>query len=157
MALLKQFSAQNSWFYDWYFTLPPTNAHFLELMEKIFDSQYDYRGVYIGNQYVQAELQSQDRFNYQSIAAKRVATLHKIFQELGTAGQLRVSEEDIAFLVSYITLFGRFWISEATLFNRSPDKYQTIRHYLFLLAKLLSLFATEEGQKSIDKFSGSIN
>lgn len=156
MALLEQFSAQNSSFYEQYLTLSPTNAHFLELMEKIFDSQYDYRGVYIGNQFVQAELQSQDRFNYQAIAAKRAATFHKIFQELDAAGQLRVNEEDIAFLVAYITLFGRFWISEATLFNKSPDKYQTIRHYLFLLAKQLSLFATEEGQKSIDEFSGII-
>jgi AcrR family transcriptional regulator len=154
-ALLEQFSAQNSSFYQHYMTLSPTNVHFLELMEKVFDSQYDYRGVYIGNQYVRAELQSQERFNYQSIAGKRVATFQKIFQELDAAGQLRVNEEDISFLVAYITLFGRFWISEATLFNKSPDKYQTIRHYLFLLAKQLSLFATEAGQKSIDEFSGS--
>ena len=156
IALLEQFSAQNSSFYEHYLTLSPTNAHFLALMEKIFNSQYDYRGVYIGNQYVQAELQNQDRFNYQSIAAKRAAAFQKIFQGLDAAGQLRVNEEDIAFLVAYITLFGRFWISEATLFNKSPDKYKTIRHYLFLLAKQLSLFATEVGKKSIDEFSCSI-
>ncbi|RMG56354.1 MAG: TetR/AcrR family transcriptional regulator [Bacteroidetes bacterium] len=156
MALLEQFSAQNSSFYDHYLTLAPTNAHFLALMEKIFNSQYDYRGVYIGNQFVQAELQNQDRFNYQSIAAKRAATFQNIFRELEAAGQLRVDEKNIDFLVAYITLFGRFWISEATLFNRSPDKHKTIRHYLSLVAKQLSLFATEEGKKSIDEFSSSI-
>lgn len=155
IALLEQFSGQNSSFYEHYFTLSPTNAHFLELMKKVFDSQFDYRGVYIGNQFVQAELQNRDRFNYQSIAAKRAVTFQKIFKGLDAAGQLSLNDEDIGFLVSYITLFGRFWISEATLFNKSPDKKQSIRHYLLLLAKQLSLFATEEGQKSIDGFRSS--
>ncbi|WP_375583213.1 TetR family transcriptional regulator [Cyclobacterium xiamenense] len=153
IALLEQFSARNSSFYEHYLTLSPTNAHFLELMEKIFNSQYEYRGVYIGNQYVRTELQSQDRFDYQSIATKRASTFQKIFQGLDAAGQLRVNGEDIAFLVAHITLFGRFWISEATLFTKFPDKNKTIRHYLFLLAKQLSLFATEQGKKSIEEFS----
>lgn len=152
IALLEQFSQQNSSFYEHYLTLPPTNAHFLELMSKVFDSQYDYRGVYIGNQVVQAELQARDRFNYQAIAARRVATFQQIFAGLHAAGHLSVSDEDNAFLVSYVTLFGRFWISEATLFNKSPDKRRTIRHYLLLFARQLSLFATEEGQGSIDAF-----
>ncbi len=156
LALLEQFSAQNSSFYEQYLERAPTNAHFLELMEKIFSSQYDYRGVYIGNQFVQAELQDRDHFDYQAIAARRAATFRKIFKSLDAAGQLVVHEEDVAFLVAYITLFGRFWISEATLFNKSPDKEQTVRHYLLLLAKQLSLFATEEGQRSIAAFRGRI-
>jgi AcrR family transcriptional regulator len=156
MALLEEFSAQNNSLYEHYRSLTPTNAHFLELMKNIFDSQYQYRGVYIGNQYVQAELQSRDRFNYQSIAAKRVATFQEIFRGLDAAGQLSVNDEDINFLVAYITLFARFWISEATLFNKSPDKHQTIRHYLLLMAKQLSLFATKKGQKSIDIFRSSL-
>jgi len=152
IALLEQFAEQNSSFYELYSGLSPTNAHFLELMNKIFDSQYNYRGVYIGNHFVQAELLNRDRFNYKAIAVKREATFQKIFKNLNAAGQLSVNEEDIAFLVSYITLFGRFWISEATLFNKSPEKKKTIQHYLFLLAKQLSLFATEEGKESISTF-----
>jgi AcrR family transcriptional regulator len=156
MALLEQFSGQNSSFYEQYYALTPTNARFLELMHRIFDSQYQYRGVYIGNQFVQAELQRRDRFDYQSVAAKRVATFQKIFKGLDAAGHISVNEEDITFLVSYITLFGRFWISEATLFNKTPDKQKTIQHYLLLLARQLSLFATEEGKESIDTFCSSI-
>lgn len=153
IALLEQFAARNSSYYEEYFTLTPTNAGFLELMNKIFHSQYDFRGVYIGNQFVQAELRGKDRFNYHAIASKRIAIFQRIFQGLNTAGQLSLSDEDITFLVSYITLFGRFWISEATLFHKTPDKQKTVRHYLSLLARQLSLFSTEEGKKSIDRFS----
>lgn len=156
VALLEQFSARNSSFYEEYHALAPANDRFLGFMEKIFSSQFDYRGVYIGNQFVQAELQKRDRFNYQAIAARREAAFQKFFRELDAAGHLVLTDEDVDFLVAYITLFGRFWISEATLFNKSPEKGPTIRRYLLLLAKQLSLFATEEGRRSIAAFRSRI-
>ncbi|PHN04312.1 TetR/AcrR family transcriptional regulator [Flavilitoribacter nigricans] len=151
-ALLKQFSEQNSKLYNEYFLAPPNNAQFLTLISRIFDCQYKFRGVYIGNQFVQAEIKNEDRFDYASIAAKRAASFKKIFEDLHLAGQISVTAEDISFLVAHITLFGRFWISEATLFNKSPDKAQVIKHYVSLLSKQLSLFATEKGTNSIDDF-----
>jgi AcrR family transcriptional regulator len=153
IALLKQFSAQNSALYADYFSVPASNAHFLNLMSRIFESQFSYRGVYIGNQFVQAELQEGDQFDYPAIAAKRKAIFRRIFTELRAAGHLELEDEDISFLISYITLFARFWISEATLFQKSPDQASTIQHYLSLLAKQLSLFATDRGKQSIEEFT----
>lgn len=155
-SLLNQFSEQNNKLYDEYFLAPPSNARFLTFMNRIFDYQYKFRGVYIGNQFVQAEIKNEDRFNYASIAVRRAASFKKIFENLHSAGQISVTAEDISFLVSHITLFGRFWISEATLFNKSPDKEQIIKHYLSMLSKQLSLFATQEGTKSIDDFCRKI-
>lgn len=149
IALLGRFSSQNTSIYEDYMASPPTTAGFMAMVKKLFESQYRFRGVYIGNQFVRAELQSLDRFDYHSISAQRVATFSRLFKDLRTAGQINANEEDITFLVSYITLFGRFWISEATLFEKSPDKEKTIRHYLWHLAKQLALFATEEGKKGL--------
>jgi hypothetical protein len=42
------------------------------------------------------------------------------------------------------------------LFHKTPDKQKTVQHYLSLLAKQLSLFSTEEGKKSIDRFKTQI-
>ena len=151
-SLLNQFSEQNNKLYNEYLQAPPSNARFLTFMNRLFDYQYKFRGVYIGNQFVQAEIKNEDRFDYVSIAAKRSASFKKIFEDLHLAGQISVTAEDISFLVSYITLFGRFWISEATLFNKSPDKEQIIKHYLSMLSKQLSLFATQIGRQSIDDF-----
>ena len=151
-ALLRLFSAENQQQYDAYFQDAPTNGRLLRLMRNIFHNQFAFRGVYIGNQFVQVELQKSEGFDYQAIAARRTAAFRNIFSELHRAGQLKLKEEDVSFLVSYITLFGRFWISEATLFDKSPEAGPTVQTYVAMLAKLLSLFATEQGQRSIDAF-----
>lgn len=150
--LLEQFKDKNSQFYEHYLHSKPDLFNFLCLMKNILSSQYQYRGVYIGNQVVQSELQQNDRFNYRTVAAQRLETFRKMFEALRNACQLEASNDDITFLVSFISLFGRFWISEATLFNNTPDKMETIEYYLLLLAKELSLFATPPGKKMIDEF-----
>lgn len=156
IALMEQFSADNSALYEEYFSSPPSVARFLALIKAVFISQIRYRGVYIGNQFIQEEVRLRDRFGYKTIAANRAATFKKIFTSLRAAGQLDTDDEGIDFLVSYMTLFGRFWISEAALFHQSPDTAQAIRHYLTMLVKLLSLFATEAGLESMEKFKSEL-
>lgn len=153
IALLEQYRDANSSLYKDYFVKAPSLEHFLNLMKRIFESQYHYRGVFIGNQFVQAEIESGERFDYNETYAKRVAGFTSIFKDLNTAGYIKVTDGDISFLVSHITLVGRFWIYEATLFNKSPEKEPTIQHYISLLAKQLSLFATEKGMRSIHSFN----
>lgn len=149
-ALLNQFATQNTHAYQSYLQLEPTNANFLRLMRNIFENQFRFRGVYVGNQFFPVAITEKKIFDYQSVVTKRKAAYQKIFSSLGKAGQLRVDDEDISFLVSYITLFGRFWITEATLFNKSPNKDEVIQHYLSLLARQLSLFSTKAGIQSIE-------
>jgi AcrR family transcriptional regulator len=151
MALLGQFSEQNSRLYEEYFASPPSIKRFLYLMKGVFESQYEFRGVYIGNYFVQAELQKRDRFDYRIITRKRRDAFEKIFTGLKDAGQISVNEEDIEYLISHITLFGRFWLSEATLFEKSPDKEKTTVYYLRMLARQISFFATEKGKGSLSK------
>ncbi|MEM7102927.1 MAG: TetR/AcrR family transcriptional regulator [Bacteroidota bacterium] len=151
-SLLNQFSEHNDQAYIAYQSSPPSNEQFLILMSRIFEHQYNYRGVYIGNQFVQAEIRKKDRFDYATIAKKRETSFKMIFEGLHAAEQVSITEEDISFLVSYITLFGRFWISEATLFSKSPDKAQIINHYLLLLSRQLLFFASSKGKKSINDF-----
>lgn len=151
-ALLKKYTEQNTSYYEKYYAESPSIAGFLRLMKNIFHSQYQYRGVYIGNHLVQKEFQTKDRIDYKSTAERRKESFKKILSDLKTAGQLKANDDDIDFLVSFITLFGRFWISEATIFNKSPNAEKTIKHYLLLLAKELSLFATSKGKLSVEQF-----
>jgi len=152
IALLDRFGQQNSAFYEDYFASPSTLHNFLVLMKKIFESQYQFRGVYIGNQFVQAEIQHRDRFDYRSIATQREAAFTKIFEDLRTAEQIDATDDDIAFLVSFVKLIGRFWLSEATLFEKSPNRKKTIAHYHQLMARQLALFATEKGREGLISF-----
>jgi len=151
-ALLNRFSEQNNSIFTAYLAAEPDLHNFLSMMDLLFNSQYEYRGVFIGNQVVQAELKDKDRFNYREVEKRRKGTYVRIFRDLGRVGQLAVNEEDISFLLSFITLFARFWLSEATLFDRSPSRGKTIVYYLQLLAKELSLFATPAGRERIAAF-----
>lgn len=151
-ALLNQFSTLNTHTLESYLQLEPTNANFLQLMRNIFENQFRFRGVYVGNQFFPVAVVEKKIFDYQSVVTKRKAFYQEIFSSLRKAGQLDMDDQDVSFLVSFITLFGRFWITEATLFNKSPNKDEVIQHYLSLLARQLSLFSTEAGIKSIEEY-----
>ncbi len=150
--LLENFSATNEARYKAYLADTPSNENFLRLINDIFHNQFSYRGVYIGNQAIQQELQTSDRINYEKIAKARQSTFRTIFTDLTLHHQLQTDPSDVEFLISYMTLFGRFWISEAILVHKEKIGPFVIFHYLSMLAKQLSLFATELGLQSIQDF-----
>lgn len=151
-GLLENFSSVNNQQYAWFAEVETTNLNFLILMEKIFHNQFKYRGVYIGNQFVQQELRDSEGYNYKQTAQRRTQAFHRIFKELAKNNQLDLAYKDVEFLVSYMTLFGRFWISEAFLLEKERDEDEAIAHYLRLLARQLSFFATTDGINSIKSF-----
>ncbi len=150
--LLENFSAANDGHYKAYLADTPSNENFLRLMNTIFHNQFSYRGVYIGNQSIQQELQTSDSINYENIAKARQSTFRTIFTDLTVHQQLQTDPSDVEYLTSYMTLFGRFWISEAILVYKEKIGPFVISHYLSMLAKQLSLFATEAGLQSIHDF-----
>lgn len=152
-ALLNQFSSLNTQTIEAYLHREPSNSNFLKLLQDIFGNQFMYRGVYVGNQFFSTAIVENKIFDYQSVFAKRKSIYQEIFIALHDAGQLNLRDEDVSFLVSFITLFGRFWITEATLFDKSPNPEEVIPHYVQMLAKQLSLFSTEAGLESIQEFS----
>ncbi len=151
-ALLKQFSSHNTQLYQTFQNVKPTNANFLRLTRSIFENQYAYRGVYIGNQFVQKAITENNLFEYEEVVIRRKDAYSDIFRLLENSGHLKLKGDDVSFLVAYMTLFGRFWITEATLFNKVPKSDEVISHYIHLLAKQLSLFSTNVGLISIEEF-----
>ncbi len=150
--LMENFSRTNGELYERYFSQDPSNVGFLMLMEGIFRNQYQYRGVFIGNQEVQQALQARKGFDYQTVEERRRAAFTQIFQGLCDKGHLRMDGEDTGFMVSFMTLFGRFWIAEAFLAGQNRREEEMIGHYLGMLAKQLGLFSTEEGRQEIEWF-----
>lgn len=76
------------------------NLHLLpafRLNEEYFYSQYQYRGVYIGNYIVQKEFQSTDSINYKSTSERRKQTFQKMFTDLRAEGHINANDDDIDF------------------------------------------------------------
>ena len=152
VALLNQFAVKNSQTMDTYLQLESSNANFLDLMRKIVENQFMFRGVIVGNQFFPVVVLEKKVFDYPSVVAKRKKGFQEIISLLGKTGHLKVDAKDVSFLVSFITLFGRFWITEATLVNKSPNKDEIIDHYISLFARQLSLFSTDLGKASIKSY-----
>lgn len=151
-ALLAKLAVENDTAYAAFEARPIGIPSFLDLVRQIFHNQYRYRGVYIGNQQVQRDIGGSDRFDYPAVEARRKAGFRDIFQSLHVSGALDLSEADIAFLVDFMSLFGRFWISEALLFNEQPDETSEVNRYLKLLIHQLGGFASPQGAQALNGY-----
>lgn len=152
LTLLDAYSRSNSDYYSEYTEGASTIGRFLQLFSSIFHNQYKYRGVFVGNQEINQMIKTRN-FDYAEIEKGRKEILESIFRNLEKSGQIKANDEDVKFLVSFMTLFGRFWIQEAFLLPRNQSQKSIISHYLGMLKHQLSLFATSKGRKSIDSLS----
>ena len=156
LALLENFSVESNKCYEEYHSETPTLFNLLKLLNNVFHVQYSYRGVYIGNQYIQQLVEEENRFNYEDIVKQRLSACPDIFSGLAEDGQLILNEGDLDFLLAEISLFGRFWLSETLLTDKNKEASEAVGTYIALFAKLFSLFATDEGKSSIEGFRDQI-
>ncbi|MBI1288558.1 MAG: TetR family transcriptional regulator [Flavobacteriales bacterium] len=126
--------------------------HFLELVQGIFQNQYDHRGVLTELLELSQALRAETDFDYALRQQKRRNDFKEIIRGLSETKQLNLEGDQLDFLVSFMTLFGRFWIAEAFVDHRERDREKIILHYLKMVSTQLSLFATEAGQESIVAF-----
>jgi AcrR family transcriptional regulator len=150
--LLQRLKDANTALYEAYQNDEKNLHNFIQLMNKIFHSQYKFRGVYIGNLFIQQALQKSEVFDYKPVESNRKHNFRIIFKELVEKNELDANEEDIDFLVNFISLFGRFWIQEAFLLEKNQDKEKAIQHYIRILKHQLQHFATETGKVSLNSF-----
>lgn len=149
LELLRTYSAKNSEFYEAYSSEDPTLGRFMGLFRKLFTNQYANRGVLVGQEEVNRILSEARDFDYPELEKRRKRTISNILRELNGIGHLSISEEDIRFLVSFLSLFGRFWIMEAFISFPNKSQHELIDHYLGLLRTQMLMFATDDGRNSL--------
>ncbi|MCB0636788.1 MAG: TetR/AcrR family transcriptional regulator [Lewinella sp.] len=149
LELFERIRSTNEGHYAAYFAGPPQLDRFLACFRAIFHNQYRHRGVFMGNDEANRILQSQ--FGYAAVEQRRRDFMTRIFSELHTAGELSLQADELTFLVSFMTLFGRFWMMEAFVSFRDRPVEEIIDHYLGLLRFQLGLFATETGRRRLAK------
>lgn len=121
-------------------------TNFLFLMQRIFNNQYQYRALFLGMIEIQ-NTQETVRNAYKKTEQPRKTFYRDSFQKLVEQQELQTTEEDLHFLVSFMSLAGRFWLSEAAISFRDAPKEAIIHYYLHLISKQLSLFATPKGKE----------
>lgn len=142
LALMEELRAANEAVYQDYFNASPTLDRFLATLRRIFENQYHYRGVLIGHDEINQLIKK--HFDYRAVEQRRRQFFHRIFRELAGAGELALREGDIEFLISFMTLFGRFWLLEASISFADRSREAIIDHYEALIRRQLELFAAQE-------------
>lgn len=140
MELLSEIRMTNDAVYEEYFGGRVSLDRFLDTFRRIMENQYRYRGVFLGHDEINQVIKK--HFDYLSVEQKRRKFFHRIYTDLAEAGELKLTEADIEFLISFITLFGRFWMMEASISYTDKTKQEVIDHYMGLLERQLGLFKT---------------
>ena len=145
--LLDQLKETNNAHYTLFANQPPTLENFLLMLKNIFHAQYQYRGVFAGNQVIMQILRDSEHYDYDKNVERRKSNFSRILLHLTEAGQLKTNADDVEFLVAFISMFGRFWIMEAFLGAKLQREDDIINYYLKIFAKELSLFCHTFGKK----------
>lgn len=129
-----------------------TITGFLEMHRSVFRNQLQYRCLLLSFVHL-IEQNKKMAERYKKTENKRRGALAANLVNLERAGYLMLQDEkDQEFLVSSIVLVARFWISEAQVSYRDLSQEQQIRHYLFVIARLLQPYCTAEGEKQLQIF-----
>ncbi|MES2650061.1 MAG: TetR/AcrR family transcriptional regulator [Bacteroidota bacterium] len=126
-----------------------TMTGFIGMLQKVFHNHVKYRCLLLSV----VHLMKQNKHlaaAYKQTQTVRNATLTSNLQVLADGGYLLLNEkQDLEFLVSGISLISRFWISEAAVSLDHLDIPAQIRHYLFVVTRLLMPYATVKGREGL--------
>jgi AcrR family transcriptional regulator len=149
LEILKNYSSKNQTFRIEYQKQTPSLLGFLGLFRDLFSNQYEHRGIFAELVEVNRVLARQTGFDYNEGQENRIAELSAMISDLQKVGKLQLGMVEKEHLVSFLTLFGRFWISEAFLRHPKPDDEEAINHYLQILKQQLWLQATDLGRQEL--------
>lgn len=150
VGILEGLRNRNTKTFEIFFSGAPTLGNYLLLMQNVFSNQYDFRGVATAP--LEIKRIYEGLFDYKSVEKRRMDTHRKILQKLTEAGEMKLNDKGIEFLVSFISLFARFWIVEAFLTYADLGKAEVINHYLGTFSQQMAIFATPKGLESMEAF-----
>jgi AcrR family transcriptional regulator len=129
-----------------------TMLAFLEMNERNFRNQYAYRCLFLSFVHIirQNPIIAE---RYKKVEKARRGGFADSINMLQKQGYIEIEEqESAAFLASAIGLIARFWISEAAISYKHFPVEQQIRHYVGLIAGMLTPYATKQGCRHIEEF-----
>ncbi|HEX6332859.1 MAG TPA: TetR/AcrR family transcriptional regulator [Flavisolibacter sp.] len=129
-----------------------TMTAFLEMLHRVYRNHVRFRCLLLSFVHLMHQ-NARISAAYRKTQELRSNTIHTNLTALEEAGYLKPQDaSDKEYLVSTISLISRFWISEAAVLSRKQHPFDQIRHYLFLVTKLLTPHATAKGKDEIRNF-----
>jgi AcrR family transcriptional regulator len=130
-----------------------TVSSFLEMLNNVFLNHVKYRCLLLSFVHL-IEQNKAISARYKKTEKDRNTVIRSNIKVLVKSAYLKVEDEsDIEFLTSTLSLIIRFWISEAAVSHSRLSVQGQINHYLSMVMKLLSSFATAKAKKELETFA----
>ncbi len=128
-----------------------TMRHFLDVLHRMYQNQHRFRCLL--RSFVHLMEQNKPMAAaYKTTQAARFDAIGAQLELLKEGDYLQLAEEEKTFLVSALSLISRFWLSEAAISFRDMSSEGQIRHYLTLVCRLLTPYATAKAKKEMEAF-----
>jgi AcrR family transcriptional regulator len=129
-----------------------TMVSFLRMREAVFRNQWNYRCLMLS--FVHLVRQNPKiRKRYKEIENERKRGMISTISELETNGYLKQGTiDDMASLSDLIAMISRFWLSNTAITHDEMPVEQQIRHYIGLIASILSRHTTAKGRKEMTEY-----
>lgn len=149
LEILKTYGSKNTAYRTEYTEDQPSLTRFINLFRKLFENQFEHRGIFAELVEVNRILSTEIGYDYSEGQETRIAEFESIVLGLQEEKLLVDGESNRKHFVAFLTLFGRFWISEAFLSDRPMDKDDVVNHYLNILKQQLCIQATSLGRSEL--------
>lgn len=131
--------------------------NFLQIQHGIYKTQYQYRALFVSIPLLvmQNEALASDFRNRQAQLNK---TIYQQLKSLFLAGYFQTAKSrDLDTVLHAISATNLFWISEATIEAIIDDEELALSTYLFRLAGLLHIIASDTGKADIKRFLNELD
>lgn len=131
--------------------------NFLQIQHGIYKTQYQYRALFVSIPLlvIQNEVLASDFRNRQTQLNK---TIYQQLKSLFLAGYFQTAKSrDLDTVLHAISATNLFWISEATVEAVIDDEELAISTYIFRLAGLLHIIASDKGKTDIKRFLNELD
>jgi AcrR family transcriptional regulator len=126
---------------------------FLEMLNSVFANHVKYRCLLLSFVHLMEQNKAISA-RYQKTGKDRNSVMKSNIKALAKSGYLKIKDEkDIDFLTSTLSLIIRFWISEAAVSHSRMGVQEQISHYLSMIMKLMSTYATPKAKKELEIFA----
>ncbi|MGC3944355.1 MAG: TetR/AcrR family transcriptional regulator [Chryseolinea sp.] len=127
---------------------------FFDMLSKVFNNHLKYRCLMLSFVHIMQRNPLIAK-RYSKTQAERSDTWSRNIQALVGKRLLTANKDEVAYLVSSISLTARFWISEAVVsFRKEPEDEQAL-HYLKMVARTILPFSTSKTRRYLEEYIGT--
>ena len=129
-----------------------TIQSYLQMSQRHYECQYQYRCIFLSFVHLRKQYEKLSDIYRRGEDLRRKTVLKNLGYLTQNKYLRELTASESTFLTSAILLLSRFWISEAAISYGNLKPAEQIRHYIGILANILSPYCSAKGKGQLAEF-----